>query len=72
MEQPRPTGGPDESAVATAISPQTGVAAPDESIIAAAIGSQPDPGPSAKDRAYAEAISAMTPKQLAAAFGTGR
>ena len=72
VEQPRPQGGPDESAVATAISPQTGVAAPDESKIAAAIGSQPDTGPSAKDRAYEEAISAMTPKQLAAAFGTDR
>jgi hypothetical protein len=48
------------------------VAAPDESKIAAAIGSQPDSGPSARDRAYAEAISAMTPEQLAAAFGTGR
>jgi hypothetical protein len=34
-EQPRRSGGPDESAVATAISPQAGVASPDESKIAA-------------------------------------
>jgi hypothetical protein len=30
VEQPRPLGGPDESAVATAISPQTAVPAPDD------------------------------------------
>ena len=42
VEQPRPLGGPDESAVATAISPQTGVSAPDESKIAATLGQQAD------------------------------
>jgi hypothetical protein len=45
---------------------------PDESKTAAAIGSQPESGPLAKWHQYEQAISDMTPKQRAAAFGPGR
>jgi len=47
-------GGPDESAVATAISPQTAVAAPDESKIAASLAKHADTGPQARAQAWQE------------------
>jgi hypothetical protein len=66
-----PVSGPDESKIAAAIGSQpTSVSAPDESKIAAAIGSHSETGPAARARAYEKAISEMTPKQLAAAYGT--
>jgi hypothetical protein len=45
---------------------------PDESKIASAIGSHTESGPTARDRAYTKAISEMSPKELAAAFGNQR
>ena len=45
---------------------------PDESKIASAIGSHAESGPTARDRAYTKAISEMSPKDLAAAFGNQR
>jgi hypothetical protein len=45
---------------------------PDESKIASAIGSHAGSGPTARDRAYEKAISEMSPKELAAAFGNQR
>jgi hypothetical protein len=66
----RQSGKPDESAVAAAISAKpTSVSAPDESKIAAAIASHSETGPIARERAYEQKISQMTPKQLRDAFG---
>jgi hypothetical protein len=71
VEQPRPLGGPDESAVASAISPQTGAASPDESKIAAAISEHSDTGPEARARAWQEKLDSMTPQQQDEAFVKG-
>jgi hypothetical protein len=69
----RQNGKPDESAVAAAIgSRPTSVSAPDESKIAAAISEQSGTGPIARERAYQQAVSSMTPKQLEAAYGIGK
>ena len=77
VEQPRPQGGPDESKVATAISPPTGTAAPDAPTgrSLSELPAYPSPtthgetGPQARDRAYGKAISELSPKEIAAAFG---
>ena len=71
VEQPRTQSRPDESAVATAISPQTSVSAPDESKIAAAIAEHADTGPQARARAWQEKLDSMTPQQQAEAFVKG-
>ena len=68
MEQPRPVGGPDESAVASAISPQPSVTGPDESAIAAAVGNQSETGSQARFQAYQDKLDSMSPQQQAAAF----
>lgn len=65
-------GGVDESAVAAAIASKPSVSGPDESKIAAALAAHSDTGPVARARAYEQAMSEMTPKQLDAAYGTGR
>ena len=68
-----PVSGPDESRIAAAIGSQpTPVSRPDESKIAAALAAHSDTGPVARARAYEKAMSEMTPKQLDAAYGTGR
>jgi hypothetical protein len=64
----QPLGGPSESAVATAISPQPSVSAPDESAIAAAVAQRGDVGPEAKFQALQDKLGSMTPQQRAEAF----
>jgi hypothetical protein len=71
VEQPRPVGGLEESAVAAAISPQTGVSAPDESKIAASLADPAEKGPEAVARAWQEKLDSMTPQQKADAFVRG-
>ena len=71
MEQPRPLGGPNESKVATAISPQTGTPAPDESKIAASIAKHTETGPQARAQAWQDKLDSMTPQQQADAFVRG-
>ena len=61
-------GGPTESAVAAAISPQPSVSGPDESAIAAAIGQPSVTGPEARFQAYQDKLESMTPQQRADAF----
>jgi hypothetical protein len=67
-ESPRPDTKPDESKIATAISPQQSVSSPDESKIAAAISEHSETGPVARARAYQQALNDMTPEQRANAF----
>ena len=64
----RSLGGPDESAVASAISPQPSVTGPDESAIAAAVGNQSETGSQARFQAYQDKLGAMTTQQKADAF----
>ena len=61
-------GGPDESAVATAISPQPSVTGPDESAIAAAVGNQGETGSQARFQAYQDKLDSMSAQQKADAF----
>jgi len=64
----QPLGGPSESAVASAISPQPSVTGPDESTIAATLGQSADTGPQARFQALQDKLDSMTPQQKAAAF----
>ncbi|MEA2418725.1 MAG: hypothetical protein QOE60_931 [Thermoleophilaceae bacterium] len=69
-ERTAPESKPDESSIAAAISPKQSVSSPDESKIAAAIGEHNDVGPVARARAYQQALSQMSPKQIARAYGS--
>ena len=64
----RSLGGPDESAVASAISPQPSVTGPDESAIAAAVGNQDETGSQARFQAYQDKLDSMSAQQRADAF----
>jgi hypothetical protein len=64
----QPLGGPSESVVASAISPQPSVTGPDESAIAAAVGNQAETGSQARFQAYQDKLASMSAQQKADAF----